>query len=274
MPRFERLSPARPDRSNTNPFTGASTVLPGRPASRDFIVLTLADAKLERVRGARTVDGNRPLFDEQRRLINYSSADEARACFQSMVTDAHANGYRDVDASDPLEGATVHGKLLDPRTEEVDSFVEGLVRVPWFVNLGVVGPNDASVVRIHAFDDWPGPEDPTAELMADRFVRWSEELEEAPVTPELRELERLVDERVVSRASWNVDFDPSEDPYHAPSACVMHASVVATLVTRYLFVDEMLPDELVDLWLWFARGHWPCAYHSSSSRTRGKLIVL
>lgn len=274
MPRLEKTSPARPDRESVNPFTKEPRpVLPGRPAAVDFIELHLDGRSVWRLRGAVLAESRAPLYEAQWRQMSYSTPSQAEEAFTRLLDGARADGFREAPAT-PADRNRPSPRILDPRKETAESFVTGLASVPWFVNVGLDSDDDASVARIRSFDEWAGPEDVTGELLAERLQRWSDALAPLPSDSEWPALEARVQDLATTRGSWNVPFDPDEDPWHPPTACVGHASFVSALVTRYLRYQTPIADELAEMWGWFACGHWPAAYDESSDLEQGKLIVF
>jgi hypothetical protein len=57
---------------------------------------------------------------------------------------------------------------------DIDSYLRLLTTLPWFRNLGKPHPNDDGVVRIHRWEEWPGPE----KGYVDWFGRWQSVIRE------------------------------------------------------------------------------------------------
>jgi hypothetical protein len=275
MPRFEKTSPARPDRKSVNPFSNAPRpLLQGRPAAVDFLELHLDGQRVWRLRGAALADSGEPLYEAQWRQLRYATPSRAENAFSKQLDGARSDGFREV-AEMMKDKSRPSPRILDPRKETASSFVTGLASVPWFVNVGLDSDEDASVARIRSFDEWGGPEDLTGALLHERLERWSDVLTAMPSDSEWPALEARVQDLVTTRGSWNVPFDPDEDPlWHPPTACVGFASFVSGLLTCHLRSQKPIPDELAEMWSWFARGHWPAAYDESSDLEQGKLIVF
>src|SRR5436190_1308713 len=66
---------------------------------------------------------------------------------------------------------------VDPKeiAEDVPAFLAILDGVPWFLNLGKPHRWDGEVLRIHSWDEWPGPE----QGYGDWYGRWPAVIREA-----------------------------------------------------------------------------------------------
>jgi len=278
MPRFQKKTPELADRKAVNPFTKEPLPpLRCRPAAMDSVELDLEGPVVWRLRGAVLANSGEPIYEAPWAQRKYPTPSQAEEAFAQMLDGARAEGYELASGGGPYRASGTRRsgpRILDPRTETAESFVTGLLSVPWFVNIGFDDDADGRVCRIRSFDEWPGPEDITGELLAERCGRWADALESLPPKDEWPALDRRVTDIVTTRASWNVPYDPNEDPWHPPTACVGHAAFVSALLTRHLLLQQPFPDELLDMWAWFGRGHWPAAYDESSDLQQGKLLVL
>jgi hypothetical protein len=268
-----------PDRKIVNAFT--KELLPplqGRPAAIDSVELDLEGPIVWRLRAAVFAETGERIYEPLWARMKYPTSSQAADALAKMVDAACAEGYAPVPASGPYRTTGSRKSApaaLHPGRETAESLVTRLVSVPWFVNIGFDDDADDGVCRIRSFDEWPGPEDITGELLAERYGRWADALEPLGPKHEWPALDRRVREIVTARASWNVPFDPNEDPWrHPPTACVGDAAFVSALLMHYLLVQQPIPNELLEHWAWFARGHWPAAYDESSDLQGGKLIVF
>jgi hypothetical protein len=168
---------------------------------------------------------------------------------------------------------------------QLPGFIRLLKRTPWFLNLGLPNPRDSKVVRIHSWKEWRGPERdwndwagywPT--LLRKNLVEMHKDR-----AKELEALWTSLEDLVVERASRNVPlYDPDEDPWYGPSACVWHAGYFAGLTSWYIVLGLRQPEALVGHWQWYLEGHWPCGYaecppgygdESSMEIPLGRLLV-
>ena len=146
---------------------------------------------------------------------------------------------------------------------DVTVFIQGLDAIPWFLSLGKPHPRDNEVVRIHSWEEWPGPET----RLGYWFAQWQSVVEEriqAEESGRRTELEALWDrvhQVVFQRAAANVPlYDPEEDAWHGPTACVWHAAYTACLLSWHLLLRRRIPERLADEWNWYTDGHWPCGF--------------
>jgi hypothetical protein len=146
--------------------------------------------------------------------------------------------------------------------QSLDEFESALGAVAWFANLGQPSPWDVDCTRIHAWDQWPGPENGPAEALAlmtqdmyDRIFAAS------PIAADaLQALFDRLSAAVTSRAQTAVPFEPDQDAWHGPTLCVWVAAYVAGLIGCVLASGWPVPDDLVELWNWFEAGHWPASF--------------
>jgi len=87
----------------------------------------------------------------------------------------------------------------------------------------------------------------------------------------LSELWHRINAVVFGAASSRVPFDPKQDAWHGPTTAVWQAAWTAGLVGLYLRTGRPIPQELLEQWSWFVRGHWPSGY---TSRHRGHEALL
>jgi len=269
MPRLEHRKPAAADRLIRNPFTGeTSGTLAGRPASTAFVEIERPSAtSVSVVWGTRLDDGGAPLFAVQQRVTECASETWALDSFTSALGRWRARGYVESGAS--REGSSVASHPLDPHGKTGEAFAAELAHVPWLASLGEPSADDDHVVRLASFEAWLGPEDAGSSMLAARLQEFRDALDTTPERPSWDALEDHVSADVTTRASWNVPYEPSEDPWFAPNAAVMQAAWVSRLLVRHLLLDRAMDDELLRIWKWTALGHWPAAYADD-----GRLVVF
>jgi len=159
---------------------------------------------------------------------------------------------------------------------DIDAYLRLLETVPWFRNLGNAHPRDNTVFRIHAWKDWLGPE----RGFGDWFGRWQSvvreriEASEQARLAELNALWKRIERLVVERAAAYVPlFDPEQDAWYGPTACVWGAAYTACLVGWHILLNRTLPERLTSEWEWYADGHWPCDYAEAPPGYRDDSIV-
>src|SRR6266704_3395612 len=57
-----------------------------------------------------------------------------------------------------------------------------------------------------------------------------------------------------------VPFAGDQDAWHAPTQCVWDAAYWTALVACVLACGWAVPDDLVEVWNWYADGHWPSGF--------------
>ena len=146
-------------------------------------------------------------------------------------------------------------------------FERRIASVPWFAHLGEPSRWDDGCVRISAWDQWPGPENALGEAFAEAladaqdrvFAAWPTGARSTSAG-DPRALFDRVRAAVLSRARLAVPFDPAQDAWHAPTQCVHDAGYVTALVACVLARGWPVPEDLAELWNWFAAGHWPAGF--------------
>lgn len=152
----------------------------------------------------------------------------------------------------------------------VSDFLEGLEAVPWFSATGRPTSPDAGVERMSAWEDWPGPEEPTIGKLSFRHQDLYDRImaEAGKQQPELAELWDRIRAAVFRRATATVPFDPEQDAWHGPTTAVWQAAWTAGLIGLCLRTGQPVPSELQEQWAWYARGHWPSGYSHKDTETR------
>jgi hypothetical protein len=163
-------------------------------------------------------------------------------------------------------------KNLPEALPAVDDFLAQLDTVPWFSNIGRPTPADAEVGRIHEWEEWPGPEEPTITELSLRHQALFDDImaDAGAQRAALTEVWDRVHDRVFRAAAPKVPYDPQRDAWHGPTTAVWQAAWTAGLVGLCLHTGRSVPPEIQEQWLWFVRGHWPSGYSS----VRGKLGAL
>lgn len=153
----------------------------------------------------------------------------------------------------------------DPSVIALDlvRFIDALPGVPWFLNVGKPHLRDHEVVRIHSWDEWPGPERGWCHWFG-RYQSVVRERIEAEYSSRRTELEVLwtsIQESVLNLAAAKVPlFDRDRDTWYGPTACVWFAAYTACLASWHLMLWCPLPERLFVEWTWYVAGHWPCDY--------------
>ncbi|MDQ2733284.1 MAG: hypothetical protein M3Y56_16665 [Armatimonadota bacterium] len=171
----------------------------------------------------------------------------------------------------------LYGTAPDLGGIEISAFLTFLEHVVWFERLGLPSSRDHEVDRITGWDEWPGPQEPEADLWADQFSEMYAEVQDIAKVRgvDLQPMWKQIQEIVVRLAAPMVpDYEEGRDAWYAPTTCVWSAACDAGLVGCYLFLHEAPPPVLRLAWGWNVEGHWPCACRVSSQDTKmGRLIV-
>ncbi len=143
----------------------------------------------------------------------------------------------------------------------VDDLLQQLASVPWFRHIGESPIADASVKRMHKWEDWPGPEEPSVSELSERQQRlYDQILDGAGKNQEqLKALWDRIHSLVFEAATPVVPYDAQQDAWHGPTATVWQAAWTAGLIGLCLQTGRAVPSELQDQWKWYVRGHWPAA---------------
>jgi hypothetical protein len=156
---------------------------------------------------------------------------------------------------------------------KVEAFIAQLEAVPWFSRLGAPTPFDAAVARMHAWDDWPGPEEPAVDQLCTQGQElYDRIMAETDAEGELTALQKRVREVVIRLASPRVPYVPDQDAWYPPNAAVWQAVFSAGLIALCVKTGHDVPAELREQWCWFVRGHWPAGY-ASFGKTPGPLLI-
>ena len=164
--------------------------------------------------------------------------------------------------------------MLEVPGPTLGDFLAQLEAVPWFSSIGRPTAADAGAVRMSAWEDWPGPEEPgILELSLRHQDLYDRVLAEAgDQRPALAELWEAIHAAVFQRAAPRVPYDPAGDAWHGPTTAVWQAAWTAGLIGLCLRTGRPIPLELQEQWAWFARGHWPSGY-AAGCGDNGRLLV-
>jgi len=138
-----------------------------------------------------------------------------------------------------------------------------VLTVSWFAKLGKPSRWDRGCVRIFHWDQWPGPEHPPVAAAA-QAAQTIHDAVFAAVGPwaagALHGTFDRVHALVLERARTAVPFAGDQDAWHAPTQCVWDAAYWTALVACVLACGWAVPDDLVEVWNWYADGHWPSGF--------------
>ena len=148
-----------------------------------------------------------------------------------------------------------------------------------FDNLGKPSPDDDALVRIYDFDDWPGPEsEETGSLDVEMQSFINTSTQALRVTSADLSGSRPLLDRLREQAAAKLALRPGEedDPYSPPTSCLAHFDVLLETIAAFLVLGWQVPEDLVELFLLYEAGHWPCGYSESigSASAPVKLLVL
>jgi hypothetical protein len=155
-------------------------------------------------------------------------------------------------------------------------FERRLLGVSWFASLGKPSRWDGGCVRIQGWDQWPGPEHPPIEAAALAGQAIHDAVFAAVGGSAAAGLHGTFDRvhaLVLERARTAVPFDPDRDAWHAPTQCVWDAAYWAALVACVLACGWAVPQDLVEVWNWYAAGHWPSGFADESGDGPGRQLV-
>jgi len=166
----------------------------------------------------------------------------------------------------------------------VDEILATLRTIPWLQSLGKPNDLDRNVVRIGAWEQWPGPQDELVESYSAMLAAFTEAVGVPDLRRPLTRFGGWLDGSRSVRRAFHAAFDlvselasarvltgPEEDPWHPQTAAVMDARHVAGVVTCHR-VRGLPLGRLAPVWRWFVAGHWPCGYALQQGRRR--LLVL
>jgi hypothetical protein len=155
-------------------------------------------------------------------------------------------------------------------------FERRLRSVGWFGSLGTPSRWDGGCVRIVRWGQWPGPEHPPVEAaaLAGQAIH---DVVFAAVGPsaagELHGTFDRVHALVWERARTAVPFDADQDAWHAPTQCVWDAAYWTALVACVLACGWAVPEDLVEVWNWYAAGHWPSGFADEPGDGPGRQLA-
>ena len=159
-----------------------------------------------------------------------------------------------------------------PENPALHKFLAALPSIPWFSKIGQPIASDSNVVRILSWDEWPGPEDPDIiELSIRQQALYDVIMEKSPhETAQLQTLWEQIHRIVFRDAAPSVPYDSEQDTWHAPTAAVWQAAWNAGLMGLCLQLSRPIPEEILEQWEWFSKGHWPSGFACAAS---GSLLL-
>lgn len=143
-----------------------------------------------------------------------------------------------------------------------EQFERELDEVEWFAQLGEPSPWDGDCQRIFGWDQWPGPENAQGEAF-DGALQEMHDLTFAHSPVPEAELWLVFDRtlmkvKALARAALGVEGEG--DSWDPPTACIWSAGYTAALIMCVLASGWSVPDDLVEIWNWYAAGHWPSSF--------------
>ncbi|HDT5889378.1 TPA: hypothetical protein QHA87_004912 [Aeromonas dhakensis] len=151
----------------------------------------------------------------------------------------------------------------------IERLIDRAGKIQFFSALGAE-IDDASIVRIGEWDEWPGPEDPRVEeiglMQQSLYERVAHATEEAKWSRALR--------LMVEAAAKAVPYIEGEDASYGPNIAVWSAAWTFALEELYSSHDAPVPAEVRAQLYWYERGHWPCALIELSSTGSPKDYVV
>jgi hypothetical protein len=160
-------------------------------------------------------------------------------------------------------------------------FERRLRTVVWFANLGKPSRWDNGCVRIFGWDQWPGPEHPPVTAAAEAGQAIHDAIFAAVfaavstlAAQELRGRFDRVRALVLQQARTAVPYDDAQDAWHAPTQCVWDAAWWTGLVACVLACGWSVPDDLVEVWNWYAAGHWPSGFADEPGDGPGEQLAF
>lgn len=161
-------------------------------------------------------------------------------------------------------------------SNSVEDFLAELETIGWFDKIGQSVAETSGVVRIHSWEEWPGPEalailkmSLSHQALYDSIMSNCDRDQAA-----LRALWDRIHDIVFRTACPKVPFDPRQDAWHGPTTAVWQAAWTAGLIGLCLRAGRPIPPELEKQWEWFVRGHWPSGYASLNDKGEMGPVLL
>jgi hypothetical protein len=123
--------------------------------------------------------------------------------------------------------------------------------------------DDARVRRIHAWHEWPGPEDPLVMEMGDQQQALHDAKEAELDQEQWNEALRVV----VSVANELVPYEEDQDAWYAPNTAVWCAAWTLALEEAHVAKNVPIPLALSAQLHWYEQGHWPCGLTALGSES-------
>jgi hypothetical protein len=79
---------------------------------------------------------------------------------------------------------------------------------------------------------------------------------------------------VLQQARTAVPYADDQDAWHAPTQCVWDAAYWTALVACVLACRWPVPDDLVEVWNWYAAGHWPSGFADEPGDGPGEQLAF
>jgi hypothetical protein len=137
-----------------------------------------------------------------------------------------------------------------------------IAQVKWFSRLGEPSPWDAGAVRLRAWEEWPGPEEPGVEAFGQAAQGLFDAVMQAAGDREHLQsvFDRAQDQARASAIASRIPCDPDQDAWHGPTQCAWDAGFCAGLIACFIERSLPVPEDLQEQWAWFQSGHWPCGF--------------
>lgn len=143
-----------------------------------------------------------------------------------------------------------------------DTFLDRLIHLAWFEQLGRPNKRDDDVKRIKNWSEWPGPEDTAVRGLTEQSQYWHDAIFASAGNQRdvAQNLWKHVQQVVFDHASLKVPYDSKRDAWYGPTQCVWDAAYAAGLVGCHILLGRNIPPQLAAEWFWYEAGHWPCGY--------------
>jgi hypothetical protein len=151
---------------------------------------------------------------------------------------------------------------FDPRGKRPTDFLAMVAEVPWLTRLGKPHRSDREVIRIRSWDQRPWLDSRGSMSMSAEHGAWEEILQARAGTgwTKARTYWQKVEAVVIEKAQGQVDYKEGAEPDHAPTLSVHMAAWVAGTIGTCLHLKLEIPVSALRQWVWYVRGHFPCAY--------------
>lgn len=120
---------------------------------------------------------------------------------------------------------------------------------------------NASNPRILQWDAWLGPEDPRSLAIAIR----QQKLHDSMVPPAAEREWVVWLKIVVDHVATLIPYDSDADVWYAPTAAAWGTAWTFSLEQLHCASGVPLPADIAAQFVWYERGHWPCALVDGAS---------